>query len=253
MIPKVKFEAAPLKHYINMIYHKLNPRKEDWDWSDRIFKNYPGLEKKLKGINDYDKRVKIIYDFFKQTEKNKKVKLRESCLRFQRSWNKINNKALEALSEVVEINWPKNTMKIAAYVTLNPICPRWIKKRTFDIYYKFNIRKMKAVSLHEILHFIYFEKWKQVFPKTKEREFDKPYLVWQLSEMVPPIILKDERIQKVFRHKPPAYKEYVKFKIDKKPLLEYFQEFYDNKKDFEDFLKQSWKFVKEHKKEIMSI
>lgn len=62
--------------------------------------------------------------------------------------------------------------------------------------------KMKAVSLHEILHFIYFEKWKQIFPQTNEKEFECPGLVWELSEMVPPIVLSDERMQKIFRHNP---------------------------------------------------
>jgi len=31
------------------------------------------------------------------------------------------------------------------------------------------------------------------------------------------------------------------------------QDFYDNRKDFADFLKKSWKFVKQHEKEINSI
>ena len=71
---------------------------------------------------------------------------------------------------------------------------------------------MKSVAIHEILHFIYFEKWKKVFPKTQEKEFDAPHLVWQLSEMVPGIILNDKRVQNVFKYKFDSYKEYENFK-----------------------------------------
>ena len=71
--------------------------------------------------------------------------------------------------------------------------------------------------------------------------------------MVPGIILNDKRIQKVFKHKFDSYKEYGNFKLNGKPLLSYLQDFYDGRKDFADFLKKSWKFVKKHKKEINSI
>lgn len=252
MIPKVEFKVKPLERYLNVMYYFLNS-KGSRNWSKGIFREYPTLKRKLEYIKNCDERNKITHEYFKKQEIIKKLELIKKRKQFQNSWDKINNKALRALSEVVEIKWPKKDKIITAYTTLNPICPRWIKQRTFDLFYKFNMKKMKAVSLHELLHFIYFEKWKEVFPKTNEKEFDGPYLVWELSEMVPPIILSDERIQKIIRHKPPAYKEYIRLKIKNKPLLNHLQKFYDNKRDFEDFIKKSWKFVKKYKKQIKSI
>ncbi len=250
MLPKVKFKVAPFEHYINSINYFLSPKK-DWDKSYKILNLYPKLKKKLKGIVDKEKRTKITKEFFKELQEKDKKEFEIAKKHFQKEWNKINNKVMIALSEILEIKWPKNTMKIIAFVNPNPICPRNIKKRTYDIYYKSKI--MKDISLHEILHFIYFEKWKQVFPKTKEKEFDMPYLVWSLSEMVPAVILKDERIQKIFKHKPLVYQEYINFKIKNKPLLKHLQGFYNKRKNFEDFLKQSWRFVNKYKKEIKSI
>jgi hypothetical protein len=68
--------------------------------------------------------------------------------------------------------------------------------------------------------------------------------------MVPGIILNDKKIQKILKYKFPSYREYQNLTINGKPLLSYLQKFYDNRKDFEDFLKKSWKFVKKHEKEI---
>jgi len=104
-----------------------------------------------------------------------------------------------------------------------------------------------------LLHFVYFKKWHKIFPKTKHREFDSPYLVWHLSEMVPAIVLNDSRLQKIFKYKFGSYDIYENAILDKKPLLSYLQKFYDNRKDFEDFLKNSWDFTKENKEFIQSL
>lgn len=253
MIPKVKFEVAPLEHYIKHVCHFLNPGRGDWDWSNIILKNYPKLKEKLRKIKAKKQRNKTTYNFFREMEKNKKLEFIKNKKKFKKEWGKINDKVMRTLSVIVETKWPKNSVEITCFLTLNPICPRDIKKRTFDLFYKSNIWKMKAISLHEILHFIYFEKWKQIFPKTKEREFEAPHLIWFLSEMVPPSIQKDRKIQKIFKHKPLVYKELEKCKINGKPLLKHIQEFYDKRKDFADFLKQSWKFVKKHEKEIKKL
>ena len=107
--------------------------------------------------------------------------------------------------------------------------------------------------MHEVLHFLWFEKWKQIFPETLEKEFDAPHLCWMLSEMVPKAILSDKRIQRIFKHKPSVYNEYVFAKIDGKPLLSWIGKFYHERKDFEDFVRKSWEFVNKYKREISAI
>lgn len=252
-IPKVEFNVAPLNKTFPLIHHFLNPTKGDWDWSNAIYWGHPKLKNKLENIKNKKKRREIAYRFFTRVFNKEKVKLERKSKICQREWDKINDKVMLVLSEVVEQSWSEKDKKISAGVSLNPICPRYVKQRTFDIFYKDTIRRMKSTAIHEILHFIYFEKWKKVFPKTNEREFDGPHLVWQLSEMVPRIILNDKRVQKVFRYKFVSYKEYEKFKLNGRSLLSYLQNFYDNRKDFADFLRKSWRFVKEYEKEINSI
>lgn len=252
-IPKVEFSIVPVDKIFSLIHYFLNPAKKDWDWSNIIYKNYPKLKSKLENIKDKKKRKEIECRFFTEVFKKEKIELEKKTKIFQRGWNEINDDIMFILSNVIEQEWLKKDRKIFARVSLNPICPRYIKQRTFDIFYKQKPKYMKSVAIHEILHFIYFEKWKKVFPKTNEKEFDAPHLVWQLSEMVPGIILNDKRVQKVFKYKFDSYKEYENFKLNGKPLLFYLQDFYDSRKDFADFLKKSWKFVKKYEKEINTI
>jgi len=252
-IPKVESSVAPIDKIFSLIHHFLNPAKGDWDWSNAIYWNYPELKNKLQNIKDKKKRKEIEYRFFTEVFKKERIELEKRAKIFQREWNKINDDVMLVLSEVVEQEWSEKDKKIFVRISLNPICPKYIKQRTFDLFYKQKPKYMKSVAIHEILHFIYFEKWKKVFPKSEEKEFDAPHLVWQLSEMVPGIVLNDKRVQNVFKYKFDSYKEYENFKLNGKPLLSYLQDFYDNRKDFADFLKKSWKFVKKYEKEINSI
>jgi len=172
---------------------------------------------------------------------------------FQKEWDKDGEKLLTALSDIVEKEWPEDSKVLKAWISLNPICPRFLDQRAFDIYWKFSLDKMKTIALHEILHFIWFEKWKEIFPNYDKKEFESPHLVWKLSEMVPLAVLSDNSIQEIFKHEPSVYNEWKSKQINGKPLLDHLQTIYDDKKSFEDFVKKSWEFVREHEKEINSI
>src|SRR3989344_2707540 len=250
IIPKVEFKIPPTIQVLGTIWYFLNPDKKEWDWKDRVLDKYPKLKKKFYQTQDINERKKIVSEFFLNYEKKNKNKIECKKNQFQKSWNIINDKYMKAISEVVEIDWSKDCENMTAWITLNPICPRDIQKRSFDVFFKFTAGKGKEVGVHEILHFIYFEKWKQVFKKYNEKEFDYPHLVWKLSEIVPKAIMSDIRIQRAFKHKPEVYKVWERTKINNKPLLDYIQEFYDKKKDFASFLKESYEFVKKYEQEL---
>lgn len=247
-IPKVEFKIKKLDQYLDSFIYFLNIQKNGWDKG--ILLEYPQLKDQLRLKNNLNDRNKIVYDFFSRIEEKKGLELDLKKQTFQNSWNSINDKALRMLLKINEVEWPSSAGSIVGYITLNPICPVYIKENGFDLYYKFNINKMKTVALHEISHFIYFKKWKQVFPKISEKEYNGPGLVWELSEMMPAIILSDKRIQRIHKHTPTVYTEYKTLEVDNKLILNHLKEFYDNRSDFEDFLRNSWSFVKKYENEI---
>lgn len=242
-LPVVIAELASLEKEFPVLYSRSK------DWNDIFCYWYPKL-KELQNITNKSERKRAEYQFFSKVYKNKKPDLKRALVRFRRSWPKLNDRAMLALSEVMEKKWPETDRMVRAEISINPVCPRFIRDRRFSVFYKFDSTTMAAACMHEISHFIYFEKWREVFPKTKEKEFDRPYLVWKLSEMVPAIILNDKRIRKVVDFDFRAYPQFERCKIEGKPLLSYLQDFYDNRKDFADFLRKSWTFVRSHKKKI---
>ncbi len=162
------------------------------------------------------------------------------------SWNDINDKVLERLSEIMQIEWPQRNAK--GIMTVNVICPRDIHNWTFYISYFLDISSRKSIVLHELTHFLFFEKWKQVFPECNEREFDAPYLPWELSEiLVEPIDLDEELVKLVPPgHKTKAYKRYYTLKTaGGETVIEHFSKIYnDYKDDFGGMLKRAYAEIK---------
>ena len=87
------------------------------------------------------------------------------------------------LEKTLKIKWPKKE-KITCHVGLLPVCPRDIEGRTFIINYGINKENLIATCIHEICHFFYFEKWKEIYPNYKNEEFENKSLIEILREYV---------------------------------------------------------------------
>ena len=107
------------------------------------------------------------------------------------------------------------------------------------------------VMPHECCHFLYFEKWKSLYPKMDRRKFDTPYIEWHLSEIVAPIILNDKRIQRLLKKRARFYPEHARLKIAGQTVQKYFTALYEKnvkkKKGIEVFLKEAYREIKDNK------
>ena len=248
MIPTVEFRVAEVKDIIDVIYHFLE-NKSIFNSRENILKRYPSLRERLVNT-PFEKEKEGIRNFFdKYHEKNRHI-LESIKTEFQKQWDIINDKLMLALQEVTETPWKNKHKKFIARVSVNPVCPRYLNENTFDIYFGLPNQLMKAIVIHELSHFIFFEKWKEVFPNTNEEEFESPHILWILSEIVPYAVLSDERIQKVFRHEPVVYDVLKTFKIKGKPLLETLKQIYECRRNFKDFIRKAWSYIQENKKEF---
>jgi len=253
---KVKFKLPTMKREAEMLTVFCKPKRTGWDWSYKVYRNHPELEEILKD-KKHNELYRHIYKYSKNFIKKNEKKLNKLTTTYQKEWDKINDKYLKILSEHFETDYPKNRKVISAYVSIVPIFPRFLDEWGFNVSSR-NTRMMIPISMHEILHFFYFKKWVEVFPKTKRKELDSPYLVWRLSEILDPIILNHNKdIQKLFKHKHNHYSEFQKIKIGKKTMIEHFEDLYKkhlkSNQSFEEFLKICWSEAKKHRKIIEKI
>lgn len=249
-LPKIMFINIPLSIEVDWIHGFLF--QNEWGWGKYIIRKHPRI-KKIFSLKSEKEQVEFLENYIIQFKKDNSKIIEKNKEEYQKAWQRIEKDFFKSLSEIMGINWPKNKKTIKAMVSVNPICPRFLKDWSFSIFYNYKkISYAMEVIMHECCHFLYFEKWRQLYPKMKQEKFESPYIEWHLSEVVAPIILNDKRIQKLLKQKAVFYTEYQKIKINNKFIPEYFAELYERtseKEDgFQNFLKESYRIIKENKK-----
>lgn len=246
-MPKVKFTDIQLSKEVDWMHGFLFQNK--WGWGKYIIKKHPKI-KKVFSFKTEAEQVKFLRNYIIQFKKDSQKLIEKNKTEYQKVWNKIEKEFLIILSEIIQINWPQNRKTIKAMVSINPICPRFLKDWSFSIFYNYKkISHAIEVIMHESCHFLYFEKWKKLYPKMDSKKFESPYLEWHLSEILAPIILNDPRIQKLLKRKADFYVEHKKLKIGNKTVPKYFNDLYkkiNKDKNFDEFLKESYKAIKKN-------
>lgn len=131
-------------------------------------------------------------------------------------------------------------------VGISPICPRHLDEKSFDLNVISTIKYNFQIILHEIIHFYWFEKFKQVFPSVQRREYERPNVVWVLSEIVVDPIIKNSGLKR-FLVNNPAYDVFYETEINGQNLIEKFNKIYQNSNNIEGFIKESMEFVMSNK------
>lgn len=245
-MPKVKFTHISLSREVDWIHGFLF--QNEWGWGKYIIKKHPKI-KKVFSFRTEAEQIKFLRNYTVQFKKDNQKLIEKNKIKYQREWQKIEKDFFIILSEIMQIDWPKNKKIIKSMISVNPICPRFLNDWSFSIFY--NYKKMShamEVIMHESCHFLYFEKWKKLYPKVNNKKFESPHIEWHLSELIAPIILNDQRIKKILKQKANFYEEHKKIKIYNKTAPEYFSELYNTSKNFEQFLDKSYKAIKINKK-----
>ncbi|TSC95539.1 MAG: Uncharacterized protein Athens101410_493 [Parcubacteria group bacterium Athens1014_10] len=245
-ILKVKFIDIPISKEVDWIYGFLF--QNEWGWGRYIIKKHPKI-KKIFSFKTEEEQVKFLRNYLIQFKKDNQELIEKNKVKYQTEWQKIEKDFFILLSEIMQIDWPKNRKIIKAMISVNPICPRFLNDWSFSIFYNYKkISHAMEVIIHECCHFLYFEKWKKMYPKISHKKFESPYLEWHLSEIIAPIILNDQRVNNSLKQKAFFYEEHEKIKINNKTAPEYFTELYNKNKKFEQFLNKSYKVIKKNKK-----
>lgn len=248
-LPKVEFIDIPLSREIDWIHGFLF--QDEWGWGKCIIKKHPGI-KKIFSFKTEAEQVRFLKGYIIEFGKENKKIIEKNRAEYQRRWRSVEKDFFILLSKIIQIDWPKKRKTITAMVSINPICPRFLRDWSFSIFC--NPKKIShalEIIMHESCHFLYFEKWKKMHPKMSFKRFDSPYLEWHLSEIIAPIILNDSRVQKLLKQKAFFYAEHKRMKISGKTAPRYFTDLYDRvaKRDgFDEFLKESYRVVRNNKK-----
>lgn len=251
-IPKVIFKIAPIKIEADMLRNFTTGKNNRWLW---LFeKRYPELLDELKKVRKIEEKWKVCEKFTKKLHRKNQKVMTSFQRDIQNKWNKINDSFLKTLSNHFQTNWPENKKEIVGYISILPVFPRFLDEYSFCLGYK-DIDKNIEISAHEIVHFLWFKKWQEVFPEIKRYEYESPNLVWRLSEIIDQIILQTEpKIKKLIKPEDWGYSSFKKIKIGKLSMTDHFLkkylEFLKKEKDFGVVMKKLWKETQKQEKKI---
>ena len=258
-IPEVRFEVLGIQDEIDMIFNFCMHKNPSLDFSEVVYNRHPELKRMVDGITDekqfHKQCEKYVIDYIDKNKEN----LEKSKEHFQKIWEQTCGKLLESLSKDFETDLPNEIKEIKANVSINPMCPRWVDKWMFNLYYRFNDISMLKVAIHEIIHFVYFKKWSEVFPDSDNKNFNGMNSEWILSEILVHTIMNNNKtIQDIVKGEgSDVYKKWQSIRVDGKKLDEYFDGFYkeheEGKISFADFLRKSWDEYQKRKDVIEDI
>lgn len=248
--PKSRFELIDIYKETELFYSFMIRGR----FSDMFDKRYPELRAILEGCKDKDECIKRFKEFLENLSETKQQEMSIATEEIELEWDKISIEYLETLSEHFETEWPKDKPQIVGYITNMPVFPRFLDEYQFCVGYS-DIAWSIETSAHEILHFLWFKKWKEVFPEMARKEYENPRLAWRLSEIMDPIILQcHPKIKKLIKPKGWGYSSFKDVKIGNVSMTEYFKKIYldsvalgDN---FETTLKKLWEEAQKHEEEI---
>lgn len=249
-LPETRFEQIDIDKETDLVYYFMKSNR----WSFAFDRVYPELRKIQKESKDKEECLKRYKEFIEGIHVRDRELMIQAQEQIRSEWEKIGSTFLYTLSEHFETSWPDDKQEIVGYISVLPAYPRFLEDYSFCVGYK-DISDMIETSAHEILHFLWFKKWKEVFPEIERKEYESPNLVWRLSEIMDPIILQcHPKIKELVKPRNWGYRSFASINIGDISMTEHFKRIYlssvtagDN---FADTLKKLWDEAKKYEKEI---
>jgi hypothetical protein len=240
-IPETHFEIIDTEEEARALSYFLKSAR----WKELFYKTFPELR---------DLKPSQYEDFLKQQHERCKDQLQQSKEWFEPQWKKIEQPYLETLAEHFETSWPTDKIIQGKISVLKIAFPRNIDDYSFFLGYQ-HTRDMIETAAHEILHFLWFKKWSEVFPDMPKDQYETPHLAWRLSEIMDQIILQcHPKLQELIKPKWWGYSSFSEITIEGKSMIDHFKELYEqsiaNNNTFEATLKKLWAEALKYEKEI---
>jgi hypothetical protein len=214
----------------------------DRDWAQKIIDKYPQFRRTMEIKSNINRKKAVRQEIINiRKELGDEAKL--DLISITKKWQKIAKQAFATLKEIIQEEWPDK--KILGYVSINPVCPRWLDSWSFSV--PLNRETTNIVIAHEISHFLFFKKLRNEFSKIPRSHYESPHKEWILSEIVAVLILNDPRMIKLVGPGSGFYPKHKILMIGNIPLTEIIQGLYNEQvignDDFLEFMKQSLEIV----------
>lgn len=222
-------------------------------WSAPLYHFYPQLDKAYAVSLPFPERKDYMERTLRAVYAELEDAINEKVTGYARQWVACKGQITAALSDAFGVDCGVLFNDLRCNVSMNPIEPRFLEERCFDIFYLNSEKGAIGESIHEIIHFVWFHVWNRLFADSYE-EYERPTLKWILSEMVVESVMKDPRLSAINPYFPRAqggciYPYFFDMKAGGVPILDTLDEMYRSQ-DIAEFMKSSYSYCLQHEAEI---
>lgn len=244
-LPKIKFSPMTLEENIETIKWAFFEENGDLSVHYYTIKCFPEL-----ASIDINAPKEEIYKIIETVVTEDYTKYKEIMIseakRYNNLWSEYNDKYFEMLSKFLGVNFPENVNQIDAYVGLIPVFPRYLDNFSFSISIDVDDWKLIETSAHETLHFLWFEKWKRMYPKTPRRNFECPYMEWKYSEMVTDPILNNKPFNELFKFTEKGYDSFYELYDNDELVMDKLRNIYSTNDSIEDKIEKGYTYITDY-------
>lgn len=194
---KVVFKKMSLEDNINFIKDCF------YDTDDELLSTHTfavNLFPELKNIQDsmsLQEKDLLIQEIVIKYYNNNSLNIDNDIERYNNIWDKYNDDFFIKLTNFFNMDWPEEHNIIEANVGIIPVCPRYLEDFSFSVHDGINNEQLIETCAHELCHFLWFQKWKKLYPECSSEEYESPYVVWQYSEAVVDPVLEASGIKEL--------------------------------------------------------
>ena len=222
-------------------------------WSEPLFHFYPQLDKVHTNSLPLLRRREYIEHTLRAVYTELEKVIDKKVILYSQYWNVCKIQITSALSDAFQVDCSELFNDLQCKVSMNPIGPRFLKEHSFDIFYLNSEKGAIGVSIHEIIHFVWFYVWHRLF-KDSYDEYERPSLKWVLSEMIVESVMKDKRLSSINPYFPREnggciYPYFFDMRAGGTLILDTLDAMYRTQ-CIEDFMRNSYAYCKEHETEI---
>lgn len=240
----LQYQVASFEEQLESILQFLTVDQNLW-WLDGFLTFYPHIA--WDEIRNMDEEAKTIAlaEALRPLYDHLRAEMYENQVKYQLYWNQH-----EAFHDLYCCDVNHRFQNIIANIGLNPISPRYLKTLCFDVFYKNSAHGAMGMALHEIIHFVWFDRWNQLF-HDDPCEYEAPHLKWIFSEMVTDTFMRDERLMKLnpYMQEGTAYAYFYQMNLDGRNVLDVLYDLYQTV-TLEEFMRQGYAFCCTHENEI---
>lgn len=133
---------------------------------------------------------------------------------------------------------------------ISPMCPRFLEAKSFDICIFNTFKQINQTIVHEMIHFFWFEKLKELNFNLNATDKEYPNPIWLISEIVVDCIIKDTELKKYLANSHPAYNIFYSTEIGGENIINKFDKEFKNAKNIVEFIKFTENFLQKYKNEL---